>query len=106
MALDEKRAAFQPAVWEKRDDCKTNLVQVWFPGVHTNIGGGYNDQELANNTLAWMISMLEPLLEIDAKYLLVQDRANIEYYKSKRERIRPWSFGNRSLLFPRMALKC
>jgi len=106
LALDEKRAAFQPAVWEKRDDCKTNLVQVWFPGVHTNIGGGYNDQELANNTLAWMISMLEPLLEIDAKYLLVQDRANIEYYKSKRERIRPWSFGNRSLLFPRMALKC
>jgi len=69
-------------------------VQVWFPGVHANIGGGYNDQELANNSLAWMFSMLEPLLDIDTKYLLVQDRANIEYYKSKRERVRPWSFGN------------
>ena len=33
LALDEKRASFQPCVWEKRDDGETNLVQVWFPGV-------------------------------------------------------------------------
>jgi len=33
LALDEKRASFQPCVWEKRDDSETNLVQVWFPGV-------------------------------------------------------------------------
>lgn len=66
---------------------------MWFPGVHANVGGGYNDQELANITLAWMFSMLEPLLDIDPKYLLVQDRTNVEYYKSEREKIRPWSFG-------------
>jgi len=39
LALDEKRASFQPCVWEKRDDSETNLVQVWFPGVcyHTSL---------------------------------------------------------------------
>jgi hypothetical protein len=38
LALDEKRASFQPCVWEKLDDGETNLVQVWFPGVcyHTS----------------------------------------------------------------------
>lgn len=36
----------------------TELRQCWFAGVHTNIGGGYDDQELADITLAWMIEML------------------------------------------------
>jgi hypothetical protein len=31
------------------------LVQVWFPGVHCNVGGGNDDQELADITLAWMM---------------------------------------------------
>lgn len=38
----------------------TRLRQVWFPGVHSNIGGGYSDQELANLTLAWMMSQVRP----------------------------------------------
>jgi len=37
--------------------------------------------------------MLEPHISIDTDYILVQDRVNIEYYKSKRTKVRPWSFG-------------
>jgi len=40
-----------------------------------------------------MMSMLEPLISMDTDYILVQDRVNIEYYKSKREKVRPWSYG-------------
>lgn len=55
LALDEHRGPFSPAVWERReeDQCQTDLRQVWFPGAHSNVGGGYADQEVANITLAW-----------------------------------------------------
>lgn len=54
LALDERRAPFTPAVWERRDDqTAIDLRQVWFPGVHKNVGGGYDDQETANMSLAW-----------------------------------------------------
>jgi uncharacterized protein (DUF2235 family) len=55
LALDEHRAPFSPAVWERNNMQKTtiDLRQVWFPGAHSNAGGGYDDQEIANITLAW-----------------------------------------------------
>ncbi|GJC83796.1 uncharacterized protein ColLi_06634 [Colletotrichum liriopes] len=52
LALDEPRYAFRPALWEKLDDNKTNLKQVWFPGNHAGIGGGWHEQQIANITLA------------------------------------------------------
>lgn len=54
LALDETRAPFTPAVWERpqRDRLRTDLRQVWFPGNHGNCGGGWNDQGVANCTLA------------------------------------------------------
>lgn len=93
LCLDERRAAFSPALWEKRRDCTTNLKQVWFPGVHSNVGGGYPDQEIANITLAWMISQLEPFLDFDYDFLLEQYTKNKDYYRSNHEKPRPWSFG-------------
>lgn len=93
LALDERRASFQPALWEKRGDNSTNLIQVWFPGVHANIGGGYDDQELSNITLAWMMAMLAPLLDLNLDYILSQQVENGDYYEEKGRRPRPWAFG-------------
>jgi len=68
LALDENRGPFTPTMWEvppkvqqelTNQDRPTNLRQCWFPGVHTNIGGGYDNQEIADITLAWMVHMLE-----------------------------------------------
>lgn len=55
LALDEHREPFAPAVWERKhmDRTTVDLRQVWFPGAHSNIGGGYPDQEIANISLAW-----------------------------------------------------
>lgn len=57
LALDEHRAPFSPAVWERTvmDRDATDLRQVWFPGAHSNVGGGYEDQEVANISLAWYV---------------------------------------------------
>jgi len=94
LALDEQRAPFSPALWEKQaDNAYTNLKQVWFPGVHSNIGGGYDDQELANITLAWMMSRLEPFLDFRPDFLVTQLDEQREYYEETSQKPRWWSFG-------------
>ncbi|KAL9612305.1 MAG: hypothetical protein Q9167_003084 [Letrouitia subvulpina] len=93
LALDEYRTAFSPAVWEKREGNMTNLRQVWFPGVHSNIGGGYPDQEIANITLAWMISQVGQFLDFDQEYILDCYEETRMHYKKTQQKLRPWSFG-------------
>lgn len=93
LALDERRSAFSPAVWEKPEGNRTTLRQVWFPGVHSNVGGGYDDQQLANITLAWMMSQLSPFLDMREEYLFEQEDDNEKYYRKDHQEIRPWGFG-------------
>ena len=98
LALDEKRAAFMPALWEIPRGCTTNLKQCWFPGSHSNVGGGYPDQEIANITLAWMMAQLEPFIDFDGGYIMDQYDANRQYYRENRKQKRPWSFGKLHLI--------
>ncbi|KAI9715145.1 MAG: hypothetical protein M1812_006124, partial [Candelaria pacifica] len=93
LALDEEREPFSPSVWEKPRGSSTYLKQVWFPGVHSNIGGGYDDQELADITLAWMMSQLSPFIDFNRAYLFREDDMNKQYYIDDGQRPRPWSFG-------------
>ena len=59
MALDEKRSAFSPTLWVKKigEPLPDHQIveQVWFPGVHSNVGGSYNDCGLSDITLDWMV---------------------------------------------------
>jgi uncharacterized protein (DUF2235 family) len=76
LAIDEKRKLFAPVPWtldegdDKREDGgvkhpgdspgrdeqnRQTLRQVWFTGVHTDIGGGYPSRGLSDITLAWML---------------------------------------------------
>jgi len=54
VALDEKRASFAPTLWSKVAP-QTDAKQLWFPGVHGDVGGGYLETELSDTTLKWMI---------------------------------------------------
>ena len=46
------------------------LEQVWFAGVHSNVGGGYHPDGLANEALHWMVEKAEGLgLEFDKAFL-------------------------------------
>ena len=53
LAIDELRYEFRPEIWEQCTSEQT-LTQRWFAGVHSNIGGGYVDDGLANITFQWM----------------------------------------------------
>jgi uncharacterized protein (DUF2235 family) len=50
VALDERRAYFVQNLWGSGAD----VEQVWFPGVHCDVGGGYPEGTLAVLALAWM----------------------------------------------------
>lgn len=55
LAIDEKRPPFAPAVWHRQPHADTQQVeQVWFSGVHSDVGGGYPDSGLADLALLWM----------------------------------------------------
>ncbi|KAK3712944.1 hypothetical protein LTR37_008829 [Vermiconidia calcicola] len=93
LSLDERRFAFQPALWEKLEGNTTTLRQVWFPGAHSNVGGGYDDQQIATITLAWMIAQCQPFLDFDLDYVLDLWDDTEQFYEKEDEKVRPWSFG-------------
>lgn len=65
LSLDDERTTFHPVLWNERDETpQTNsprftkderISQVWFAGVHANVGGGYPDDSLAQIPLYWII---------------------------------------------------
>lgn len=97
LALDEARKAFSPTIWESpKDNSQTNLKalkQCWFPGVHSNVGGGYQDTSIADITLAWMMTQLGRHLAFDEEYLLRQRELNESFYTKKGLPVQSWAMG-------------
>src|SRR6266851_3189700 len=69
LSLDEDRTTFHPELWDekvvppskfdpdkKRQIADEQISQVWFAGVHSNVGGGYPDDALAYIPLVWMLT--------------------------------------------------
>lgn len=57
IAIDEQRSAFDPTLWEDTTLYPGQVIeQVWFAGVHGDIGGGYQERHHSNISLAWMIN--------------------------------------------------
>ena len=66
LAIDERRSMFQPNLFRAKSgrfDEKepVPLKQVWFAGVHSDVGGGYPDEHsgLSKVALAWMVREAE-----------------------------------------------
>lgn len=57
------------------------------------VGGSYDDTGLADITLAWMISQLSSLMSFDTEYVDWQHGLNTDYYRTRREPVRPWGMG-------------
>jgi uncharacterized protein (DUF2235 family) len=68
LSLDDERPTFRPVLWNEvvPDPAqpgsqlrvmlgRDQIQQVWFAGVHANVGGGYPDDGLAFTTLKWMM---------------------------------------------------
>jgi uncharacterized protein (DUF2235 family) len=60
IAIDERRAFFRTHLWRRPKDPATpygprDEKQVWFPGVHCDVGGGYAETALSDVALRWMV---------------------------------------------------
>lgn len=97
LALDDERDAFQPLLWDEvreemlvrwggtirrnADPVKPGIVeevrrvpegrlkQVWFAGMHADVGGGYPDESLSFVSLLWMIDELDGALTLLPEHL-------------------------------------
>ena len=64
LALDDARDSFWPLLWDETaeqppaDGEEPRLKQVWFTGMHADVGGGYPDDSLSYVSLTWMIEEL------------------------------------------------
>ena len=59
LAIDERRSDFEPCPWEEDGDAAAEgqtIEQMWFAGVHSDVGGWYEERGLANVALHWMLA--------------------------------------------------
>ena len=60
LSLDDERLTFHPIrVSLKPNEPDSRIEEVWFAGVHSDVGGGYPDDMTAHCPLVWMIRELE-----------------------------------------------
>jgi uncharacterized protein (DUF2235 family) len=59
LAIDDERRTFWPELWNERAARAGQVNQVWFAGVHSNVGGGYSKQGMSLVTLDWMMAEAE-----------------------------------------------
>ena len=77
LSIDDQRLTFKPELWHQStpsDDVRRHnmmmeswgesadaesIEQVWFSGVHSNVGGGYPKQGMSLVTLDWMMTKAE-----------------------------------------------
>lgn len=61
VALDDERKSFHPLVWHEQKETlpeagtQPRIKQMWFAGMHSNVGGGYPKQGISYEALDWML---------------------------------------------------
>jgi uncharacterized protein (DUF2235 family) len=103
VAIDEQRSAFKPTLWQKQSTAAEQIVeQVWFAGVHCNVGGGLSDTSLADLALLWMVQKAQEhglafrpdafssgLFSVAPDPLRFPDRSRVGFYRLARAWDRP-----------------
>ena len=98
IAVDEKRKNFEATLWHQQPHSIGQVLeQVWFPGVHTDIGGGNPETEsgLSDIALKWMLEKAQSCnLNFDNIVINPDPLAKIHesyqgFYKLQRKLFRP-----------------
>ncbi|HYI13157.1 MAG TPA: DUF2235 domain-containing protein [Thermoanaerobaculia bacterium] len=55
IAVDERRAFYRQNRFYPPDGTSQDLQQLWFPGVHSDVGGGYTDSDLGRCSFDWIL---------------------------------------------------
>jgi len=96
LAIDDERLAFHPTLWDEPDP---RVEHVRFAGMHSDVGGGYAETQLADITLQWMArhAMARGLLLYERHLVTGDPRADGVMHDSRtgiqklyRRRVRSW----------------
>lgn len=91
LALDDERDTFHPLLWDEvheseliKDEVVSSdrMRQVWFAGMHSDVGGGYSDESLSYVSLLWMAN------EATRAGLLLRDGA-LQEFQTKADPLGP-----------------
>jgi len=60
VSIDEKRKKFPISLWDETQKAHNQTIeQVWFAGVHSDVGGWYDERDLSDIALQWMLEKAE-----------------------------------------------
>lgn len=93
IAIDERRAFFRQNRMNKADAVPPqDRQQLWFAGVHSDIGGGYPDTKLWRCTFDWMIAEARTagILVDDAKLASVAPPLAEPWKEGQHESLKKW----------------
>ncbi|MFL6578345.1 MAG: DUF2235 domain-containing protein [Povalibacter sp.] len=89
LSIDDERQSFHPLIWDEQSPFQPgqSLEQVWFAGVHSNVGGGYPKQGMSLVALDWIMHHAE--------------NAGLRFIESEREYYREHANSDDKLYDPR-----
>ncbi len=82
LSVDDDRLSFAPVLWTEPPGGDPRILQLWFAGAHSNVGGGYPKQGMSLVALDWMLQQaaqaglrLQPLdVELYRGHATVDDK--------------------------------
>ena len=87
LAIDDERKTFHPILWDAEALPYQSIKQVWFCGMHTDVGGGYDERELSVIPFTWMKDMAvnHGLLIYSSNSVSINGNANGYMHNSRGE---------------------
>lgn len=87
LSIDDDRRTFHPELWNEQGIRDTQVDQVWFAGVHSNVGGGYVKHGMSLVALDWMMAEAERcglrFIEADRDYARTHQDVHDELYDAR-----------------------
>jgi uncharacterized protein (DUF2235 family) len=92
VSIDERRREFPATLWSGTPAPGQVIEQVYFTGVHCDVGGGYPETGLSDITLSWMMGKAKAL-GVDFDPAVYQQYANLDAKHSLDQKHESWSLG-------------
>lgn len=87
LSIDDERQSFEPMLWDEKGESSDRIKQVWFAGVHSNVGGGYPKQGMSIVPLYWMMAKAAEsglrFVDEDLKFYREHQNVNDKLYDSR-----------------------
>ncbi len=98
LAIDEKRKNFEATLWHQQPGATGQVLeQVWFPGIHSDVGGGFsiNQSGLSDIALQWMMKKAQDCnlkfssIVLNPNSLVPMHESYFGFYRLLKKFIRP-----------------